>query len=30
MVCTSRLTAIESIDVQNRRVVAQAGVVNSA
>jgi len=28
MVCTSRLTAIESIDVQNRRVVAQAGVVN--
>jgi glycolate oxidase len=29
MVCVSRLTAIESIDVRNRRVVAQAGVVNS-
>ncbi len=28
MVCTSRLTAIESIDVRNRRLVAQAGVVN--
>ena len=28
MVCTSRLQEIESIDVQNRRVVAQAGVVN--
>jgi len=28
MVCTSRLQAIESIDVRNRRVVAQAGVVN--
>ncbi|HEY8518172.1 MAG TPA: FAD-linked oxidase C-terminal domain-containing protein [Candidatus Binatia bacterium] len=29
MVCTSRLQAIESIDVRNRRVVAQAGVVNA-
>jgi glycolate oxidase len=29
MVCTSRLTRIESIDVRNRRIVAQAGVVNS-
>jgi glycolate oxidase len=28
MVCTSRLQAIESVDVRNRRVVAQAGVVN--
>lgn len=28
MVCTSRLQQIESIDLQNRRVVAQAGVVN--
>jgi glycolate dehydrogenase FAD-linked subunit len=28
MVCTSRLTAIEQIDVANRRIVAQAGVVN--
>ncbi|HZR80192.1 MAG TPA: FAD-linked oxidase C-terminal domain-containing protein [Candidatus Binatia bacterium] len=28
MVCTSRLTEIESVDVRNRRVVAQAGVVN--
>jgi glycolate dehydrogenase FAD-linked subunit len=30
MVCTSRLTAIESVDTRNRRVVAQAGVVNLA
>jgi len=28
MVCTSRLRAIERIDVGNRRLVAQAGVVN--
>ncbi len=28
MVCTSRLQEIESIDVTNRRIVAQAGVVN--
>ncbi|MBM4269520.1 MAG: FAD-binding protein [Deltaproteobacteria bacterium] len=28
MVCTSRLQKIESIDLANRRVVAQAGVVN--
>lgn len=28
MICTSRLQEIESIDVANRRVVAQAGVVN--
>ncbi len=28
MVCTSRLQKIESIDVANRRIVAQAGVVN--
>ncbi|MDG2308436.1 MAG: FAD-linked oxidase C-terminal domain-containing protein [Candidatus Binatia bacterium] len=28
MVCTSRLQEIESVDVANRRVVAQAGVVN--
>lgn len=28
MVCTSRLQKIESIDVRNRRLVAQAGVVN--
>lgn len=28
MVCTSRLQEIESIDLTNRRVVAQAGVVN--
>src|SRR5580765_993596 len=28
MICTSRLQAIEAIDVANRRVVAQAGVVN--
>src|SRR5262245_63751029 len=28
MVCTSRLKRIEQIDVANRRVVAQAGVVN--
>jgi len=28
MVCTSRLQEIESIDIANRRVVAQAGVVN--
>ena len=28
MVCTSRLQTIESVDVRNRRVVAQAGVVN--
>lgn len=28
MVCTSRLQEIESIDLANRRVVAQAGVVN--
>jgi len=29
MVCTSRLQAIEAIDVANRRVVVQAGVVNA-
>ncbi len=29
MVCTSRLREIESIDLRNRRLVAQAGVVNS-
>lgn len=29
MVCTSRLQAIESIDRRNRRLVAQAGVVNA-
>jgi glycolate oxidase len=29
MVCTSRLQAIEAVDVRNRRVVAQAGVVNA-
>ena len=28
MICTSRMQRIESIDVANRRVVAQAGVVN--
>ena len=28
MICTSRLNRIESIDRRNRRVVAQAGVVN--
>ena len=28
MVCTSRMQRIESIDVANRRVVAEAGVVN--
>ena len=28
MVCTSRLQTIESVDVRNRRIVAQAGVVN--
>src|SRR6185295_13208487 len=28
MICTSRLQRIEAIDVQNRRVVVQAGVVN--
>lgn len=28
MICTSRLQEIESIDLANRRVVAQAGVVN--
>ncbi len=28
MICTSRLQAIESIDVANRRIVVQAGVVN--
>jgi glycolate oxidase len=28
MICTSRLQEIESIDLRNRRVVAQAGVVN--
>ncbi|HYV56018.1 MAG TPA: FAD-linked oxidase C-terminal domain-containing protein [Candidatus Nitrosopolaris sp.] len=28
MICTSRLQRIEAIDVANRRVVAQAGVVN--
>jgi glycolate oxidase len=28
MVCTSRMRAIEAIDVANRRVVVQAGVVN--
>ena len=29
MICTSRLQQIESIDVANRRIVVQAGVVNS-
>lgn len=29
MVCTSRLREIESIDLRNRRLVAQAGVVNA-
>jgi len=29
MVCTSRLQQIESIDVANRRIVVQAGVVNA-
>lgn len=29
MICTSRLREIESIDLRNRRLVAQAGVVNS-
>src|SRR5206468_3032902 len=28
MICTSRLDRIETIDVPNRRIVAQAGVVN--
>src|SRR6059036_948952 len=28
MICTSRLDRIEAVDVRNRRVVAQAGVVN--
>jgi glycolate oxidase len=28
MVCTSRMQAIEAIDVANRRIVVQAGVVN--
>ncbi len=28
MICTSRMQAIESIDVRNRRIVVQAGVVN--
>jgi glycolate oxidase len=28
MICTSRMQAIEAIDVANRRVVVQAGVVN--
>jgi glycolate oxidase len=28
VVCTSRLRAIEAIDVRNRRIVVQAGVVN--
>src|SRR5262249_3323752 len=28
MICTSRMQAIEAIDVQNRRIVVQAGVVN--
>jgi len=28
MICTSRLNRIEQVDVPNRRVVAQAGVVN--
>jgi glycolate oxidase len=28
MVCTSRMQAIEAIDVPNRRIVVQAGVVN--
>ena len=28
MVCTSRLQAIESVDVANRRIIVQAGVVN--
>jgi glycolate oxidase len=28
MICTSRMRAIEAIDVANRRVVVQAGVVN--
>jgi glycolate oxidase len=30
MVCTSRLTAIEVVDVRNRRARVQAGVVNAA
>src|SRR5688572_15019479 len=30
MVCTSRLTAIEAVDVRNRRARVQAGVVNAA
>jgi glycolate oxidase len=29
MVCTSRMQAIEAIDVTNRRIVVQAGVVNA-
>jgi glycolate oxidase len=29
MICTSRLQTIESVDLRNRRVVAQAGVVNA-
>jgi glycolate oxidase len=28
MICTSRMQRIEAVDVRNRRVVAQAGVVN--
>jgi glycolate dehydrogenase FAD-linked subunit len=28
MICTSRMQAIEAIDVENRRIVVQAGVVN--
>src|SRR5207247_4312211 len=28
MICTSRLDRIETVDVRNRRVVVQAGVVN--
>jgi glycolate oxidase len=30
MICTSRMRSIRSIDVANRRVVAEAGVVNAA
>jgi glycolate oxidase len=29
MVCTSRMQAIEAVDVANRRIVVQAGVVNA-
>jgi glycolate dehydrogenase FAD-linked subunit len=30
MICTSRMRAIEAIDVANRRIVVQAGVVNQS